>query len=186
MVRIPEASAPDIKNRSFTVTAELEIPSSGTTSGVLATLGGRFGGWALLINDNKPQFVYAFSNQDKDNYRITSGEALSPGKHTIAFDFKYDGGGLGKGGSGTLSVDGRQVAQGRIDRTIRARFSFDETFDVGEDTGTSVVEDYSAKMPYKFNGKLDKVTIHLGESQLNVVDRKALQRAARAVADARE
>ena len=163
MIRIPEATAPDIKNRSFSVTAEVEIPEKGTASGVLGTLGGRFGGWAMLVNDNKPQFAYAFSNQKNTKYTITSPAALTPGKHTIAFDFKYDGGGLGKGGVGVLSVDGKKVAKGRIEQTIRARFSFDETFDVGEDTGTPVVEEYAAKMPYKFSGKLGKLVVRLEE-----------------------
>ncbi|MFX5332314.1 hypothetical protein ABTC54_19585, partial [Acinetobacter baumannii] len=77
------------------------------------------------------------------------------------FDFKYDGGGIGKGGTGTLSVDGKQVATGRINATIPGRFSFDETFDVGEDTGTPVSEDYD--VPFKFTGKIEKVVINLGD-----------------------
>ena len=77
---------------------------------------------------------------------------MLPGKHTIKFDFKYDGPGMGKSGTGTLSVDGKQVAEGKIERTIPVRFSLDETFDVGEDTGTPVVEDYVDKMPFKFTG----------------------------------
>jgi arylsulfatase len=86
---------------------------------------------------------------------------LTPGKHTIGFDFKYDGGGIGKGGTGTLLVDGQKVAEGKIPRTIGCRFSLDETFDVGEDTGTPVVEDYADKMPFKFTGKLCKLVIEL-------------------------
>jgi len=185
MTRIPEATAPDIKNKSFRMTADVDLPS-GPANGVLGTLGGRFGGWALLVTDNKPQFVYAFSNQQQDQFRIASSQAMTPGKHTIVFDFRYDGGGLGKGGTGTLSVDGRQVAQGRIDRTIRARFSFDETLDIGEDTGTPVVDDYLAKMPYRFSGKLDKFTIHLDESQRTAAGDKELRASGRAVAAARE
>jgi len=77
----------------------------------------------------------------------------------VRFDFQYDGGGIGKGGTGALLVDGRQVAQGRIERTIRFRFSLDETFDVGEDTGTPVIEDYAAQMPFKFTGALTKLII---------------------------
>jgi len=159
-IRIPEGTTPDVKNRSFSVSAELEIPSGGA-SGVLATQGGRFGGWGLLLLEDKPVFVHAFSNQAQHKYRVASGQTLAPGKHTVRFDFRYDGGGRGKGGTGTLLVDGTQVAQGRIDRTVPSRFSLDETFDVGEDTGTPVVEDYAAKMPFKFTGKLEKVTIEL-------------------------
>jgi arylsulfatase len=185
MIRIPEASAPDVKNKSFTVSTDVEIPQGGA-SGVLGTLGGRFGGWALLLMDGKPEFAYAFSNQPQHKYVIVSPDALLPGKHTITFDFKYDGGGAGKGGNGTLSVDGRQVAQGRIDKTIRARFSLDETMDIGQDTGEPVLDDYADKMPFKFTGMLDKLQIHLGESGLRAGDEKALGEFARKVAAARE
>lgn len=88
-------------------------------------------------------------------------QTLSPGKHTITFDFHYDGGGIGKGGTGSLDVDGKKVAEGKFPRTVAYRFSLDETFDVGEDTGTLVVEDYADKMPFKFTGKIEKVTIDL-------------------------
>jgi len=128
---------------------------------VLATQEGRFGGWGLLVLDGKPVFVHALSNQEKHKYRVAADEKLAPGKHTIMFDFKYDGGGVGKGGTGTLSVDGKKVAEGKIERTIGRRFSLDETFDVGEDTGTPVVEDYADKMPFKFTGKLRKLVIEL-------------------------
>jgi arylsulfatase len=160
MVRIPEGSTPDVKNKSYSITAEVEIPGGGA-NGVLATQGGRFGGWGLLVLDGKPVFVHALSNQARHKYRVASDQRLSPGKHTIRFDFAYDGGGIGRGGTGTLSVDGRTVAEGKIERTVGRRFSLDETFDVGEDTGTPVVEDYANKMPFKFTGKLDKVTIEL-------------------------
>jgi arylsulfatase len=173
MIRIPEGTSPDVKNKSYTMTAEVDIPEGGA-EGVLGTLGGRFGGWALLVSEGKPEFVYAWSNQPEYKYRIVSPEPLTPGKHTISFDFKYDGGGVGKGGTGTLSVDGKQVAQGRIDHTIRARFSLDETMDIGQDTGTPVVEDYAAKMPFKFTGTLDKFEIHLSENKLGFNDKKEL------------
>jgi arylsulfatase len=160
MTRIPEGSTPDTKNKSFSMTAEVEIPAAGA-NGVLATQGGRFGGWGLLLLNGKPEFVHAFSNQPQHKYRIASPTRLSPGRHSIRFDFAYDGGGAGKGGTGTLLVDDRQVAQGRIERTVGKRFSLDETFDVGEDTGTPVVEDYDARMPFRFTGTLGKLTIQL-------------------------
>jgi arylsulfatase len=160
MVRIPEGTAPDVKNRSYSVTAEVEIPAIGG-EGVLATQGGRFGGWGLLVLDGKPVFVHALSNQARHKYRIASDRKLAPGNHTIRFDFAYDGGGIGRGGSGILSVDGQTVAEGKIERTVGRRFSLDETFDVGEDTGTPVVDDYTDKMPFRFTGKLDKLTIEL-------------------------
>ncbi len=160
MVRIPEGSAPDVKNKSYRITADVEIPAGGA-SGVLATQAGRFLGWGLLVLDGKPVFVHAVSNQHKHKYRIAGDRRLLPGKHTIAFDFKYDGGGVGKGGTGTLSVDGTNVAEGRFERTAGIRFSFDETFDVGEDTGTPVLEDYADRMPFAFSGTLDKLVIEL-------------------------
>jgi arylsulfatase len=139
---------------------------------VLATQGGRFGGWGLLLMDGRPEFAYAYSNQEQHKYRITVDEKLPAGKHTIHFDFKYDGSGYGNGGTGTLKVDAKQVAQGRIERTIPVRFSLDETLDVGMDTGTPVVERYVAKMPFKFTGGLKKVVIELGKSGLAATDEK--------------
>ena len=111
-IRIPEGTAPDIKNKSFTITAEVEIPEGGA-EGVLVTQGGRFGGWGLLLMDGKPEFDYAFSNQPQHKYRVASNEKLAPGKHTIKFDFKYDGPGMGKGGTGTLFVDGSRWRKAR-------------------------------------------------------------------------
>jgi arylsulfatase len=173
MIRIPEANAPDIKNKSFRITADVEVPEGGA-DGIVVTQGGRFGGWALLVLDGRPTFAYAFSNQDGDKYpnqlkyktRIAAGERLPPGTHTIGFDFAYDGGGIGKGGQGTLTVDGKEVADGRIEITQPIRFSLDESFDVGEDTGSPVIDEYDAKMPFKFNGTLSKVMIELGADQL--------------------
>jgi arylsulfatase A-like enzyme len=168
-IRVPEGAAPDIKNKDFTVTADVVIPEGGA-EGVLATQGGRFGGWAILLMDDKAEFAYAFSQQPQHKYRIVSNDKLVPGKHTIKFDFQYDGPGFGKSGTGTLSVDGQQVAQGKIEHTVGIRFSADETFDIGEDTGTPVVEDYEAKMPFKFTGDLKQVVIELGKSGLTASD----------------
>jgi arylsulfatase len=173
--RVPEGTAPDTKNKSWTITAEVEIPDSGA-EGVLVTQGGRFGGYALLLQDSKPEFDYAFSNQEKYKYRVASNAKLAPGKHTLKVDMKYNGPGYGKSATGTLFVDGQQVAQGTIERTVPMRFSLDETFDVGLDTGTPVVEDYVDKMPFKFTGTLDKVVIELGQSGLaTAADMKAVQ-----------
>src|SRR5262249_38832656 len=146
MIRIPEGSAPPTRNRDFSVTAEVEIPQGGG-EGVLATLGGRFGGWGLSLLDGVPRFYYRQSNAPKYRYRIAGKDKLAPGKPTVSFDFKYDGGGVGKGATGILSADGKEVAKGRIAQTCDFRFSLDETFDVGEDTGTPVAEDYADRMP---------------------------------------
>jgi arylsulfatase A-like enzyme len=165
MIRITEGSAPDIKNKSFTITADVEIPENGA-EGVLATQGGRFGGWGLLLLEGKPLFAYTATNQPEYRYRIQSDDKMVPGPHTIVFDFKYDGGGIGKGGTGTITIDGKEVAEGRIEHTIPFRISLDETFDVGMDTGTPVIDDYEGRMPFAFTGTLKNVKIHLGDEKL--------------------
>ncbi len=183
MIRIPEANAPDIKNKSFHIAADVEIPEGGA-DGVLATQGGRFGGWGLMVAGAKPLFAYAYTNQDGAKYpgqyegkwRFEGKEQLTPGKHTIGFDFIYDGGGVGKGGTGTLTVDGKKVAEGRIAKTVPFRFSLDESFDIGQDTGTPVIDEYDAKMPFAFTGTLYKVEFKLGPENLNSAQRALLQR----------
>ena len=183
MIRISEANAPDIKNKSFHMAAEVEIPKGGA-DGVLATQGGRFGGWGLFVLEGKPMFAYAYSNQDGARYpnqsrsktRFSGTEKLTPGKHIIAFDFTYDGGGIGKGGEGTLTVDGKKVAEGRIEKTLPFRFSLDESFDIGQDTGTPVIDEYDAKMPFQFTGTLHKVEFTLGPESLTSAQRASIQR----------
>lgn len=158
VTRIPEGAAPNIKNRSFHLVVEVELPT-GKESGVLVTHGGLSGGYALLMKDGRPSFHY--NNLDVSRFDIAAPDALAPGKHTVEFDFIYDGGGFGKGGAGKLSVDGRPVAQGRLDATIPVRFSLDETFDIGEDTGTPVNLSYD--VPFRFPGGIGKVTFNLAE-----------------------
>jgi arylsulfatase len=155
--RIPEPAAPDVKNKSWSLTADIEIPGSGA-EGVIATLGGFSNGWALCLVKGKPVFHYTFGFTE--HYKIEGPQPLSAGHHTVLFDFKYDGGGIGKGGMGALSVDGQQVAQGRIEHTVGIRFTLNvESFDVGEDTGTAV--DTSYTVPFTFTGSINKVTIDL-------------------------
>ena len=129
-VRIPEDAIINIKNRSFTLTAELENPG-GNAEGVLVTVGGETGGYALVVQNGKPTFDYNWLGRER--YTIASSEKLPAGKCTIRFDFVYDGGGPGKGGTGTLSVNDKRVAEGRIDKTVPVVFSTDDTFDVGAD-----------------------------------------------------
>jgi arylsulfatase A-like enzyme len=172
-IRIPEGSAPNFKNKSWAIAAEVMLPNSGA-SGVLATIGGRFGGWALLMQDGKPAFAYAYSNQPEHKYRVVSDQPIGPGQHVVRFVFKYDGGGIGKGATGTLFVDGKQVAEGRIEQSIRTRISLDETFDIGMDTGTPVIEDYVDKMPFAFTGTLKKFVVVLEPDKLTPEERKAL------------
>ena len=173
MIRIPEGSAPDFKNKSWTVAAEINEPRGGA-SGVLATIGGRFGGWALWPDEGKPRFAYALSNQPQHKFRAESDQILTPGNHVIRVAFKYAGGGVGKAATAVLLVDEKQVAQVQVPQTLPARFSLDETFDVGEDTGTPVVEEYVDKMPYQFTGTLKKVGVVLEPQKLTEEERKRL------------
>ncbi len=170
VTRIPEGAAPDVKNKSFRITANVVLPK-GEEQGIVLTQGGLSAGYALMFKDGKPIFHYNLANVA--HFNIAAKDAVAPGKHTVVFDVKYDGGGVGKGGLGTLIVDGKEVAQGRINATMPARFSLDETFDVGEDTGTPVSEDYD--VPFKFTGQIEKVVIKLGETKLGATDQEKLQ-----------
>jgi arylsulfatase len=173
MIRIPEGSSPDFKNKSWTAAAEVTIPDGGA-NGVLGTIGGRYGGWALLVMDGKPQFAYALSNQSQHKYRVVSDQPLAPGNHIIRVKFAYDGGGIGKGATATLLVDEKQVAEGKIPQTIGVRFSLDETFDIGQDTGTPVLEEYDSKMPFRFTGTLKKFVVVLEPLKLSEEEQKRL------------
>ena len=161
MVRIPEGGAPDLKNKSFGISAVVDIPQSGA-EGLLMTQGGRFAGLGLYVREGRPVFHYNLCGVER--YTVAGADKLTPGRHVITVDFNYDGGGVGKGGEATLTVDGKKVASEKLLRTIGYRMSLDETLDIGEDTGTPVSEDYH--VPFKFTGKLEKVTIHIAEEKL--------------------
>jgi len=173
MKRIPEGSAPDFKNKSWTIAAEVEIPKGGA-NGVIATIGGRFGGWVLLLQESKALFAYALSNQPNHKFKIQAAQALSPGNHVLRVVFKYDGGGIGKGATATLLVDEKPAGEVKIAQTIAVRFSLDETFDVGEDTGTPVLEEYAEKMPFRFTGTLNKFAVVLDPHSLSPEEQKRL------------
>jgi arylsulfatase len=154
---LPNTDAPNILGKSFTITAEVDIPQGGA-EGVLVTDGGRFGGWGLYLLKGKPVFTYNLLALER--FRWEGGNALSPGRHTVVFDFKYDGAGFGKGGAGALSVDGREVATRTVPHTIPFLATIDETFDVGTDTRTPV-DDRDYQVPFPFTGKLVKLTVEL-------------------------
>jgi arylsulfatase A-like enzyme len=154
---LPYSDAPDITGKSYSITAEVEIPQGGA-EGMINTLGGRAGGHGLYLLKGKPVFVYNFFEVER--FRWEGQAALTPGKHTVMFDFKYDGPGFGKGGTGVLSVDGKEVASKTIPHTIPFVETIDETFDVGVDTRTGV-DDNDYQVPFRFTGKLDKLTIKL-------------------------
>ena len=148
------------KNRSHTITAEVDIPKGGA-NGVILAQAGRFGGWSLFLKDGKPTYAYNFLGLQR--FIVSAATPVPDGKATIRFEFAYDGGGLAKGGIGTIFVNGKKVAEGRIERTQPMIFSADEGADVGEDGETPVVEDYGIPAPYKFTGRIEKVTIDLME-----------------------
>jgi arylsulfatase A-like enzyme len=162
MTGLPEGSVPNILSKSYTITAEVDVPEGGG-EGMLNTNGGRFGGYGLYLLKGKPVFVYNLLAVER--FRWEGKEALAPGKHTVKFDFKYDGPGMAKGGTGVLSVDGKEVDSKTIPHTIPSLITVDESFDVGADTRLSV-EDKDYQPPFRFTGKLDKLTIKLGPSQL--------------------
>jgi arylsulfatase A-like enzyme len=158
MIGMSENVFINVKNRSHTITAEVEIPKQGA-NGVIVAQAGRFGGWSLYVKDGKPTYAYNWLGLQR--YTVAASEALRPEKATIRFEFAYDGGGPGKGGIGTLFVNGKKAATGRIERTQCCAFSSDEGADVGADEGTPVTEAY--QVPFKFTGKIAKVTIELKE-----------------------
>jgi arylsulfatase A-like enzyme len=150
----------NVKNKSYTVTTDVEVPA-GNANGVILAQGGRFGGWALYVKDGVPGYSYNFLGLQR--YFVTSNKPLASGKSTIRFDFTYDGNGLGKGGTGTLFVNDDKVAEGRIDHTEGMFFSADETADVGIDLGTPVVEAIGSEAKSHFTGHIPKVTIEIKE-----------------------
>jgi len=148
----------NVKNHSHTITAEVEIPAAGANGAVLVQ-GGRFGGWALYFKDGKPSYTYNYLGMKA--FTISAPAAPAAGKATVRVDFVYDGGGIGKGGAATLSVNGAKVAEGQIPMTQGIIFSADETADVGIDDATPVVESVGAGHASRFTGKIDKVTVEL-------------------------
>jgi arylsulfatase len=157
LVRIPEGAAPDTKNKSWRIEAEVVITEGGAEA-IILTHGGRFAGYGLYLLEGKPVFCYNLAGVA--HYYVRGEEKLSPGKHTLVYNYQHDGG-VGKGGTGTIEVDGKSVGSSRIERTLPFRLSLDETLDCGEDTGTPVSEDYVTKMPFKFTGELKQAVIKL-------------------------
>lgn len=161
MVGMQENVFLNIKNKSYTVTAQVEIPAGGGNGTIIAQ-GGRFGGWSLYLKDGKPAYDYNFLGLTRTT--IASSQALSPGKATLTFDFAYDGGGLAKGGTGTINVNGQKVAEGRIERTQPFVFSADDTADVGIDLGTPVVEQIGSGHASKFTGRIPKLVLEIRDA----------------------
>ena len=158
MIGMSENVFINLKNKSHVITAELEIPKNGA-NGVIIAQAGRFGGWSLYLKDGKPNYTYNWLGLQR--YTVAAKQALPAGKGTLRFEFAYDGGGIGKGGAGTILFNGKAIATGRIDHTQCCIFSADEGADVGADEGTPVTEAY--KVPFKFTGTINSVTIEQKE-----------------------
>ena len=158
MTGITENTFLNVKNRSHTITAEVVVPEGGG-EGVILCQGGRFAGWSLYMKEGKVSYVHNW--MDKDYYTIAAPEALPAGKATIRYEFAYEGGKApGKGGTGTLFVNGKKVAEGRIEKTVPFLFSADETVDVGMDNATPVTKEYKER-DNEFTGMIAKVTVEL-------------------------
>jgi arylsulfatase len=157
MGRLSENSVLNVKNKSHSVTALVEV--SETTSGVIMAQGGEFGGWSLYIVDGKLRYCY--NTFGVEHAYVGSDEPVPAGEHQLRFEFAYDGGGLGKGGTVSLYVDGENVGEGRVENTVPMMFSTDETADVGVDNASPVAEDYPQDT--RFTGKIQWVQIDLGD-----------------------
>jgi arylsulfatase A-like enzyme len=176
--RIPESSSANIKNKSHVITAYVDQPGDG----VLVAAGGTVGGYGLFVKDGKPTYEYNWFGMNR--YRVTSAEPLPAGKSIVRVEFKYDGGGAGKGGTVTMFLNDKKVGEGRVEKTIQGRFSADETFDTGLDTGSSVSDLYQS--PFKFTGTLNKLEIDIAPTKLSAADEQQIDKANKAVAAAAE
>ena len=190
MTGLPQGDSPLLLNTSYTVTADIEVPQGGA-EGMILTSGGRFGGYGFYLLKGKP--VWLWNLVDLKRIKWEGTDALTPGRHTVEFDFKYDGlgpgtlaynnfSGVGRGGTGTLKVDGKAVATQTMDKTLPMILQWDESFDIGSDTLTGVNdEDY--KPPFPLTAKLNKLTIKVDRPQLSAADTEKLQSAMSAAAD---
>jgi arylsulfatase A-like enzyme len=189
---IPHGGAPQILNTSYTITATIDVPQTGG-DGMIVTEGGRWGGFGMYLLKGKP--VFTWNLLDLKRVKWTSDLPLAPGKHTLAYDFKYDGlgfatlafnniSGIGRTGLGTFKVDGKVVSTQTMDRTVPLILPWDETFDIGSDTGTPV-DDQDYQVPFQFTGKIDKLTISLEPPKLTPADVEKLRSAAASAADAK-
>src|SRR4029453_13459142 len=158
MGRLSENSVVSIKNKSFSITAEIEVPAAGA-NGVIIAQGGRFGGWSVYFKDGKAKFVY--NTLGIHSFTTEADSTIAQGKHQVRMAFAYDGGGLAKGGDVTLYYDGAAVGSGRVEVTQPMIFSADETTDIGYESGTTVPSDYPAHGS-RFTGKVQWVQLDVG------------------------
>ncbi|MEO8738778.1 MAG: arylsulfatase, partial [Casimicrobiaceae bacterium] len=184
MVGLPQGDSPFLLNSSYTITADVDVPTGGA-EGMMLTSGGRFAGYGFYLLKGKPVFLWNLL--DLERIKWEGPDALSPGRHSVEFDFKYDGigvgtlqfnsfSGLGRPGVGTLSVDGKVVATKKMEKTLPMILQWDESFDIGSDTLTGV-NDADYKPPFAFTGKLNKLTVKVDRPQLSPNDIKTLEAA---------
>jgi arylsulfatase A-like enzyme len=157
-IGVPDGASPPMINKSWTITADIEVPD-GKAEGMIVTQGGLEGGYGLYLRDGKPTFVYNFLSIDRPTF--VAKDPLLKGKTKLVVDFVYDGGGPGKGGAITMSANGKKIVEGRLERTIPIQLSLGEGLDVGMDVGSAV--DFTYKLPFAFTGKIEKVTVELKE-----------------------
>jgi arylsulfatase len=191
MVGLPQGDSPLLLNPSYTITADIEVPDGGA-EGMILTSGGRFGGYGFYLLEGKPVFLW--NMVDLERLKWEGPDALSPGRHTVEFDFVYDGlgsgtlafndfSGVGRPGTGTLKVDGKVVATKKMEKTLPMILQWDESFDIGSDTLTGV-NDADYKPPFPLTAKLEKLTIKMDRPQLTSADIAKIEDAQKAASDA--
>ena len=159
MVRLSENSVLNLKNKSHSVTAEIEVPEGGA-NGVIIAQGGAFAGWSLYLHEGKPKYCHNLAGLMR--FYVEGTTAVPSGRHQVRMEFDYDGGGLAKGGAVSLFIDGNQTGEGRVDATVPMIYSGDETCDLGSDIGTPVSEDYTSASS-QFTGIVNWVKLDVGE-----------------------
>jgi arylsulfatase len=175
MTRLTENSVLNMKNKSHSVTAEIEVPDGGA-SGVMISQGGAFAGWSFYLQEGRPKYCHNLAGLL--HFYAEGTEPVPAGTHQVRMEFAYDGGGLAKGGTASLFVDGKPVGEGRINATVPMIYSGDETCDVGSDTGTPVSEDYTAETS-RFTGKVHWVELQVGnDSHDHLITPEELMRVA--------
>jgi arylsulfatase len=190
MTGLPQGDSPAILNASYVITADIEVPHGGA-EGMILTSGGRFGGYGFYLLQGKPVFLWNLV--DLERIKWESPDALPIGRHTVEFDFKYDGigagtleynnfSGLGQSGTGTLKVDGKDVATKKMPKTLPITLQWDESFDIGSDTLTGV-NDADYKPPFALTAKLNKLTVKVDRPQLSPEDIKELEAGMQAASD---
>jgi arylsulfatase len=175
MTHLNENTVINVKNKSYTISAEFEVPQGGASGAIIAQ-GGRFAGWSLYLLAGVPAHCYNWF--DKERYYVRGKNALTPGTHTLRYAFAYDGGGVGKGGTGTLFVDDTKAGQVRVEKTVAFIFSGDDFMDIGEDSGAPVVEEYDTPGG-RFTGKINWVRMEIGTDAHEDHEGKQLALAAR-------